>query len=169
LNAIVPFEIAGSQTVGVEVRANGAASNAVQVPVLASEPAIIGSLGFARALNQDGTRNSQNNPAQLGSIVSLFVNGAGLQTPTPADGTLATFGPRPELPVSVQASAATGYFAEWQNCELLYAGAAPGELAGLLQVNVRLPTAQVAVGGQTAILVTVGNLSAISAISATSQ
>ena len=101
--------------------------------------------------------------------MSLFLNGAGLETPISADGTLATFGPRPRLPVSVQASAQAGYFADWQNCELIYAGAAPGELAGLLQVNFRLPSAQVAFDGETNILVTVGNLAAMSAVAVTSQ
>ena len=172
-HAVVPFEVASSQTVSVELRANGATSNTVQLPELASEPWVIGNTESARALNQDNSRNSQTNPARLGSIVTIFVNGAGLETPAEADGTLAPFGPRPELPVSVQASGSVGYFANWQNCALLYAGSAPEELAGLLQVNFQLPTDVTNITGQpangnTAILVTVGTQLALSSIWVTS-
>ena len=101
--------------------------------------------------------------------MTIFVNGAGLLTPVPADGTPAPIGPIPVLPVTAQASYTAwppfvyGYLtADWINCEVLYAGAAPGEVAGLLQINFRLPAApapgpfgeipiQVTVGGQTTI------------------
>jgi len=69
----------------------------------------------------------------------------------------------------VQASAAAGYFATWEDCALVYAGAAPDEISGLLQVNFQLP-AQVtnitgqAANGQVAILVTVGTQLALSNI-----
>lgn len=49
------------------------------------------------------------NPAQWGSMVTIFVNGGGLQTPRPADGTLATFGPLAALPVEVRAPMADSY------------------------------------------------------------
>jgi uncharacterized protein (TIGR03437 family) len=169
VNAVVPFEIASAQTISIQVRANGATSNTVQLQELPTEPAVITHTGSAAALNQDGSINSQANPAQLGSIVSVFLNGAGLENPTPTDGTLASVGPRPALPVSVQASAAAGYFATWEDCALAYAGAAPDEISGLLQVNFQLP-AQVtnitgqAANGQVAILVTVGTQLALSNI-----
>lgn len=169
VNAVVPFEIASAQTISIQVRASGATSNTVQLQELPTEPAVITHMGSAAALNQDGSINSQANPAQLGSVVSVFLNGAGLENPTPADGTLASVGPRPALPVSVQASAAAGYFATWEDCALVYAGAAPDEISGLLQVNFQLP-AQVtnitgqAANGQVAILVTVGTQLALSNI-----
>jgi uncharacterized protein (TIGR03437 family) len=97
VNAVVPFEIASAQTISIQVRASGATSNTVQLQELPTEPAVITHMGSAAALNQDGSINSQANPAQLGSVVSVFLNGAGLENPTPADGTLASVGPRPAL------------------------------------------------------------------------
>jgi uncharacterized protein (TIGR03437 family) len=101
--------------------------------------------GLALALNQDGSINTQQNPAAIGSVVTVFVNGAGLQTPTPADGTRAPSGPRLAQPLtaSVQGLSqvyAGDYWPELQNCDVQYAGAAPGEIAGLLQVNIGLGT-----------------------------
>jgi uncharacterized protein (TIGR03437 family) len=114
------------------------------------------------------TSNVVQYPAPLGSKVSIFVNGTGAET-HPADCTLAAFSPRPQLPVSARATAQCGYFADWQKCELIYAGAAPGELAGLLQVSFRLSSARAVFDGETNIPVRVGNLAAISAVAATSQ
>jgi uncharacterized protein (TIGR03437 family) len=176
VNAVVPFELPGSETVIVQVQVDGAPSNMAWLPEVPAEPCIFAILntggtheGQALALNQDQTLNSQRNPAQPGSIVTIFVNGAGMLTPQPADGTLAPLGPVPVLPVQVQASLSPlppffnrGLTADWLDCQLLYAGSAPGEITGLLQINFRLPAAsirgpfgqipiQVTVGGQTTI------------------
>jgi uncharacterized protein (TIGR03437 family) len=168
VNAVVPFEVSGSDTVNVQLRVNGAASNITELPGLAAEPAILANLssggtssGSAWALNQDGSINSEQNPAKEGSIVVIFVNGAGLLTPLPADGTLAPFGPRPVLPVSVQGSFTYYTLRNWTNCSVLYAGAAPGEIAGLLQVNFRLPHWGLPLGA-IPIQVTVGDVVAYS-------
>lgn len=176
VNAIVPFEVAGSGAPTVQLLVNGAWSNSAGLPEVAADPAIFAKLktgstyaGLASALNQDQSVNSQQNPAQPGSILTIWVNGAGLLTPAPADGARGAVGLNPVLPVTVQASFSPsppfvyGYsIANWLNCELLYAGAAPGLAAGVLQINFRLPAApapgpfgeipiQVTVGGQTAI------------------
>jgi len=45
--------------------------------------------------------------------------------------------PRTDLPVSV--FFAGGLFEEWRQGEVLYAGGSSGSIAGLLQVNVRVP------------------------------
>ena len=46
--------------------------------------------GYAAALNQDGTINSQTNPAQSGSYVSIWATGIGYSTGT--DGQIANAG-----------------------------------------------------------------------------
>jgi uncharacterized protein (TIGR03437 family) len=147
VNTIVPFEIAGSSTVNVQVQVNSTMSNTAQLPELAAEPEIFAGLssggavnGSALALNQDGTLNSSQNPAQQGSVVTFFVSGAGLLTPTPADGSLAPVGPVPALPFSVQCN--DSYYpvsVPMFDCPVLYAGAAPEEVAGLVQVNFQVP------------------------------
>jgi uncharacterized protein (TIGR03437 family) len=162
VNALVPFELSGSPTANVQVRVNGQLSNVAQLPVLTAEPAIFSyPSGYALALNQDGSVNSQQNPAQLGSVVTIFLNGAGLQTPAPADGIRAPFGPIAASPVEVQAPVPGSYGEPiWKDTHVLYAGAAPGEIAGLMQVNFRLPSVPApSLNGQMDIVVIVGGLS----------
>ncbi len=180
VNAIVPFEIAGSESLSIQLQVDGALSNTARLPELAAEPAIFATLktgsvkaGEAVALNQDQTANSQQNPAQLGSIVTIWVNGAGLLTPVPPDGTQAPFGVTPVLPVTVQASLGPSPAMiyppppyNWVDCEVLYVGGAPGEAAGLVQIDFQLPATTLAPGpfGEVPIQVTVGEVSAISNI-----
>lgn len=162
VNAIVPFELSRSLTATVQVIANGSPTNIARLPVLTAEPAILaGPSGLALALNQDGSINSQQNPAQLGTVVAIFLNGAGLQTPAPADGTLAQRGPLAAATVAVQAPVPDSYgLPYWQDTAVLYAGAAPGEVAGLMQVNFRLPSVQAPFqNGQMTIVAVVGGLS----------
>ena len=77
--------------------------------------------------------NSAANPAEKGAVVSLYATGEGETDPQVADGRLATpqVLPRPKAPVEVTIGG-------WR-AEVLYAGAAPGQVVGLLQVNARVP------------------------------
>lgn len=85
------------------------------------------------ALNQDGTVNSQSNPAAPGSVVVLFATGGGDMRPQPETGAVVSGTPLPLMtqPVSVKVNGASA--------EVLYAGAAPGLVSGVLQVNARFP------------------------------
>lgn len=77
---------------------------------------------FDGALNQDGTVNSESNPAPLGSVVSLFGNG---------------FGPEPLPVIEPFTTSTTPNVA--QGMEVLYAGRAPSTPEGIFQVNARVP------------------------------
>jgi uncharacterized protein (TIGR03437 family) len=84
-------------------------------------------------LNEDSTVNSAANPTRRGRIVVLFATGEGATTPTGDDGLIANeIFPKPILPVRVRIGG--------QDAEVLYAGAAPTLVAGVLQVNVRVPS-----------------------------
>ena len=51
---------------------------------------------------QDGSINSPDNPATLGSVVTLYITGAGQMQPPVPDGQIATdIRAKPALPVSV--------------------------------------------------------------------
>jgi uncharacterized protein (TIGR03437 family) len=101
-------------------------------------------------VNQDGvTINSFKNPAAPGSIVSIFATGEGQTTPGGVDGRIATAA---NLPIP---AAAVKVLVNGENAELLYAGAAPGAVAGLLQVNVRIPADTPS--GDIAVVVQVGS------------
>jgi len=139
--AIVPYAVGGHAQTQITVEYQGAASAPMSVPVTAAAPGIFSADGSGQGqgaiLNQDNSLNSQSNPAAAGSIVVLYATGEGQTGPGGVDGQMAgqPF-PKPMLPVSVAVNK--------QNVEVLYAGAAPGEVAGLMQINIRLPLGLVA-------------------------
>jgi len=90
--------------------------------------------GQAVAINQDGSPNSAANPASRGSVVVVYATGEGQTDPAGVDGKLTNSGAtlaKPLLPVAVRVN---GLLAD-----VLYAGAAPGLVAGMMQVNFRVP------------------------------
>ncbi|HLK21713.1 MAG TPA: IPT/TIG domain-containing protein, partial [Bryobacteraceae bacterium] len=96
--AIIPADAKTSGSVQVTVSNNGAVSNAVNVPAALASPGIysIDNSGFGQGyiLNSDGTRNSQSNPAKVGSSITILATGVG---PLSHDGIYAVT----EQPVSV--------------------------------------------------------------------
>jgi uncharacterized protein (TIGR03437 family) len=77
--------------------------------------------------------NSAAKPADKGSVVVIYATGEGQTDPGGADGQLAN-GPAYPKPVkSVQVNIGG------LPAEVLYAGAAPTLVAGVMQINVRIP------------------------------
>jgi uncharacterized protein (TIGR03437 family) len=141
-SAIVPYAVAGRPSVDVQVEYRGVRSDPVAVPVLASRPGIFSlnstGQGQGAILNEDGTVNSPSNPALRGSIITIFATGGGEAAPGVVDGEIVSgVLPRTTLPVSVFFP--RGPYEEWAQGEVLYAGGSSGSVAGLLQVNVRMP------------------------------
>ncbi len=135
INAIVPFGVASSSSVMIRVNNAGNTSNEAQLgATIAAPQAFKDSQLRAAALNQDGTINTDSNRAPVGSIVSLFVTGLGSLMPAPPDGSIID-GALPQLLNSVQV---LPYNTE-APLEVLYAGPAPGLMAGVMQINFRLP------------------------------
>jgi uncharacterized protein (TIGR03437 family) len=102
--------------------------------------------GQAAALNQDGTLNSGTNPAQPGSIVSVYMTGAGLMTTALTDGQLGPLQPPYPTPVlGISAVVGPGCYpfapvpTSCVAASLLFVGQAPGLIAGLVQVNLQVP------------------------------
>jgi uncharacterized protein (TIGR03437 family) len=80
--AIAPQHFANNQTTTIQVNANGALSNPLQMDIA---PAALGLLsadgsgtGLANARNEDGTLNSASNPAKRGTRITVFFTGAGV-------------------------------------------------------------------------------------------
>jgi uncharacterized protein (TIGR03437 family) len=145
---IVPYGVSGQTSTTIQYVYQGAHSNSVTVPVVATAPALfsIDSTGTGPGAILDlGFRlNSAANPAKAGDIVSLFGTGAGLITPSATDGALTgNTLPKPVAPVTVQIGG--------KDAVVQYAGGAPGLTNGLLQVNVYIP-AGLALGPQPIVL-----------------
>lgn len=135
-SVIVPYSVAGKSTVPVVVEYEGEASNTVTIPVVEARPGLFTSnasgSGQGAILNQDYSVNSASRPAQRGSYVALYGTGEGQTSPGGTDGLLAmTTYPAPNLPVRVRINGV--------EAEVAYAGAAPTLVAGVLQINVRIP------------------------------
>lgn len=136
INAVVPFGVSGTSAKLV-IETKGQKSAELTLPVASAMPGIFtldsSGSGPGAILNGDSSVNTPANPAICGSVVSLFVTGAGQMNPPGIDAQLgdgSALG-SPVLPVSVQVGTATA--------ELLYAGTAPGLVSGALQVNFRIP------------------------------
>ena len=141
-SAIVPYAVAEKATVVVDVEYRGVRSDPLTLPVSPARPGIFtfdrSGSGQGAILNEDGSLNSPANPAQRGSIIVMYLTGEGLLDPASADGAiLGGTLPKPRLPVSLwfeDPRTGDGDFAE-----VLYAGGVSGSVAGLLQINVRVP------------------------------
>ena len=136
ITAVVPNEVAGKAhtVIAVQLQGDLIPAPAVTVPINATAPAILtqhpSGIGQAAAVNQDGTANSITSPAQAGSIVSLYVTGAGATAD--GDGAIATSA---NPGTAVQVVAGNPY----QAATVLYAGPSPGNVSALTQINVQLP------------------------------
>ena len=160
LGAIVPFGTAGPTT-RVLVQSQGQLSAPMTLPVVPATPALFtldGSGGGAGAiLNEDASPNSPSNPAGRGSIVVLYGTGAGQTNPVGEDGKISTDLPLPSPLLGVTV------FIDNQPAEVLYAGAAPGMVQGVIQINARVPAAA-SPGPAIPVSLKVGNYSSPSAV-----
>jgi uncharacterized protein (TIGR03437 family) len=124
ITCLAPFEISPTTTVAVE--SGSQKSNPVRLGVTSSD------LQVLSVLNQDNTPNSSDHPARPGEVVVFYVSGAGVTRPLSADGLLNTS----PLPVPVTA---VRVYLQGKPVAAEFVGAAPGQVAGIVQVNVRLP------------------------------
>ena len=136
VTAVVPFGVAGRSTTEVMVSNDGQFSATPALTVAPTAPALFTSdssgSGPGAILNQDGTLNSATNPASRGSVVALFLTGGGPTNPPSADGSVtANVLGSLASPVTVTIGG--------QTARVMYAGSAPGLIAGIAQVNVIVP------------------------------
>ncbi|MBI2685372.1 MAG: hypothetical protein HYX27_03575 [Acidobacteria bacterium] len=132
----VPFNVAGKTTVRVQLEYQGRLTNPVNVSAASTAPAFFTASSSGRGggafLNSNGSLNTEANPAERGSIVVLYATGLGAMRPALNDGELAV-APFAQIVAPFKVRIAE------RECEILYAGAAPGLVAGLVQINVRVP------------------------------
>ncbi len=148
--AIVPYVLEDKLRTTVQVEYQGQKSNPLVLWVAPALPGIFtndaSGRGQGAILNSDYSVNSASNPADKGSVVVLFATGEGQTVPPGVDGKVTSDPlPRPVLRILAHIDNSPA--------EVLYAGGAPGLVAGVLQVNVRIPSG---VRSGAAIPVTIG-------------
>jgi uncharacterized protein (TIGR03437 family) len=134
VNTIVPYEVSGATT--VEVEFEGRRSAPIPIRIVEAAPALFtqdaSGRGRAAILNQDYGLNTPQRPAARGTVVMLYATGGGQTNPASSTGQIAGSDLRTlALPVTVTIGG--------RLAETLYAGAAPGLVTGLLQINVWVP------------------------------
>jgi uncharacterized protein (TIGR03437 family) len=138
IKCMAPFEIGSLSNVSIQLERNGSTFSG---PAVGVTPVAFAASVLA-IVNEDGTLNSQTNPAKLGQPVILYVTGLGDTVPSLPDGSVY----HPPLPVPLYpASPGT-----------LYAGPAPGMVAGIWQVNV-IPFFQGSGSPSNPLLVSIGS------------
>jgi len=144
INAIIPSAVSGQETTSLSIVSPSGTLAGPTMLVRPTQPAVIPRNLIdsilvdpdglpAQALNQDGTENTETNPASSGSIVSIWATGAGASVGTDGEVVqtpISTYG----AAVLLQYGPVTG-----SSLEVLYSGDAPGLVRGIAQINFRLP------------------------------
>jgi len=160
--AIVPFEIADAGNATVSVSYNGQTASTQTVSVEDALPGLFSAdstgSGPGAFLNSDYTLNSPANPAKQGSIVVLYATGGGQTNPPSTSGALTTTAMTLADDVTVTIGDQPG--------TVLYAGGAGGEVAGVVQINLRLPEG---VKGDVPVVVKIGSHSSQSTVTISIQ
>jgi len=137
LSAIVPYEVSGQAQTSIQVEYQGVRSTPFTVAVAPTAPGIFtlneSGSGQGAIMNQDGSINGPGNPAAGGDVVSIYGTGEGQTTPLGTDGIIVTAADLRQ-PVQTVTVSIGG-----QNATVLYAGSAGDEVAGLLQIDARVP------------------------------
>ena len=159
VGAIVPYGIS-SLLPRVSVTYNGVTSPSASLNFAESQPGVFtldsSGTGQAAALNQDGSLNGILNPCSKGAVLSLYGTGEGHTNPGGLDGVIASqVNPRPVLPVNATVGG-------WP-ATVLYAGAAPTQVAGMFQVNLRVPS-EAPSGPAVPVMITVGSRSSVKSV-----
>ena len=154
-SAVVPYFGANTASTNVQVEYQGVRSDPFPVTVSATAPGLFtanaSGTGQGSILNQDNSVNSATNPAAAGSVVILWATGEGVTDPPGVDGRPALdVLPKPVAPVSVTIG---GLPATVQ-----YAGAAPGYMPGILQINAQM-SGDVQPGNSVPVRITIGGVS----------
>lgn len=136
VNAVVPLALAGKSATRIEVEYRSQPSPAVSVPVVAVAPGIFTlnatGRGQGAVLNCPSYKvNGSGNPAPRGSVVSVYATAGGWSAPPAEDGKVAD----EALPLRQVGATLGGVPAP-----VLYAGAVPGLVTGVLQVNILVPS-----------------------------
>jgi uncharacterized protein (TIGR03437 family) len=160
INAVAPFTLPTTQGQRMRVTYNTLSSTPLTFDGAAANPGLFtidsSGRGQSAALNYDAVKavyslNTASNPAAKGSTVILFGTGGGVTAPLPSpEGqVIPTTGTVPRIAGSVAVTIGG------DGATVESATAVPGSIAGLMQLNVTVPTS-VKAGKDLPVVVTIG-------------
>jgi uncharacterized protein (TIGR03437 family) len=157
VGAIVPYNLGNSSLVQLFVQFQGSTSLPVNLSVATMTPAIFtvsgAGTGQAAAINnKDGSINSASTPVKVGDFIQLYITGVGPTNPPLSDGAFNAV-PLP-VPVATPVSVTIG----GQKVTPQFIGGAPGQVAGVFQVNAQIPSG-ITAGAAVPVVVTLGTAS----------
>ena len=170
VSAVVPYEMASIANPSVWIEYAGQTSNAYPLSLAAAAPGLFAQnasgSGPGAILNQDNSLNGPGHAAAKGSVVQVYMTGEGQTSPPGVTGkiTTATLPPPQVTPAPVQSIQVS---IGGQQVPYTYAGEAPGMVAGVMQLNVRIPAN--AASGTLAIAVSAGGNTSQNGITVTVQ
>lgn len=137
LAVMAPFALNLTRgTTNVQIVSGGLPSETVGLPVVGTSPGFFttnfSGTGAVACLNQNSSVNTSANPAERGTVVQLYGTGFGALNPALADGVVAGV-PLAQLRETLRVEIGG------RVAQVLYAGAAPGLVAGVVQINVVVP------------------------------
>jgi uncharacterized protein (TIGR03437 family) len=148
---IAPFALKASSQVAIQVGVNGVMSPVQNLPVAAAAPGIFSfdssGNGPGVILNTDYSINSAANPAPVGSAIMIYATGGGMTAGQNTTGRTA----RAAAALHATVSATVG----GEPASVLYAGSAPDQANGVIQVNLQLPAGVI---GIAPVVLTIGGL-----------
>jgi uncharacterized protein (TIGR03437 family) len=145
INVTVPWEINGLLSTNVVVEFNGVQSAPIPISVQAQTPGLFTAnsqgTGQLSALNQNGTYNGVSGtgtgPAPQGSVISAYGTGGGQTKPPGTTGSVTPIPTSSSGLLNITGATAT---IGGQPATVQFAGAAPGLVTGVLQMNIVVPT-----------------------------
>jgi uncharacterized protein (TIGR03437 family) len=159
INAIAPVGLGGKTSTVVTVTYQGLTSNPLTIPVQATAPGLFAAdgsgTGGGAILNQNYSLNVRLNPAARGSVVAIYLTGAGVTNPVSVDGVIT--GATPPFPALAQTVGVTIGGVAVPAANIIYSGAAPESVEGLTQIDVVIPST-VTPGPTVPIVVTIGGV-----------
>ena len=131
VDVVAPNSLAGRRETAIAVHTPGGRSLPFTAPVANLAPALFSP---GAILNEPALSvNTPLDPAPRGGFVEIYLTGAGVVSQTLEAGSIAPLANPPQLKSSVVVTIGG------QRAEVTYAGASPGLVLGLTQIDVRVP------------------------------
>ncbi len=136
VDSAIPCSLVGRTSTQMVIEYDGAQSTPLTIQLDDAAPGIFTVAGDGRGqaaiLNDDYSVNGPANPAARGSAATLYATGFGATSPACIDGKIYQDAlPVPALPVIVGINN--------QGVQVLYAGQAPDNVSGVIQVDILIP------------------------------